>query len=114
MLMKRKFDGFARGSVPRGGVLSESAAEALGARVFAYVTGEPGRLLRFMETSGLSPDALRQAADSPDLVAGLLDHVVADEELLVACAAALEVPPERITQAWRRLGPPEDPGEFGA
>ncbi|KMO42434.1 hypothetical protein VQ03_11025 [Methylobacterium tarhaniae] len=98
-------------------MLSASAAEALGARVFAYVTGEPGRLLRFMESSGLSPDALRQAANSPDLVAGLLDHVVADEELLLACAAALEVPPERITQAWRRLGPQDvggDPGEFGA
>ena len=121
MLMKRKFEGLARGRDPRGGVLSESAAAALGGRVFAYVTGEPGRLLRFMESSGLSPDALRQAADSPDLVAGLLDHVVADEELLMACAAALEVPPERITQAWRRLGPPdvddgpsETPGEFGA
>ncbi|OAS24307.1 hypothetical protein A5481_14465 [Methylobacterium platani] len=60
-----------------------------------------------METSGLSPDALRQAAGSPELIAGLLDHVVADEELLVACAGALEVSPERITQAWRRLGPPE-------
>jgi hypothetical protein len=41
-----KFDGFARGTSPRGGVLSESAAEALGARVFDYVTGDPGRLLR--------------------------------------------------------------------
>ncbi|TNC08223.1 DUF3572 family protein [Methylobacterium terricola] len=111
--MKRKSDGFARGSDPRGGVLSASAAEALGARVFGYVTGDPGRLLRFMESAGLTPDALRQAADGPDLIAGLLDHVVADEELLVACASALEVPPERITQAWRRLGPP-DPGEFGA
>ncbi len=113
MLMKRKFDGFARGSDPRGGVLSESAAEALGVRVFGYVTGDPGRLLRFMESAGLSPDALRQAANGPEFVAGLLDHVVADEELLLACAAALEVPPERITQAWRRLGPP-DPDEFGA
>ncbi|WP_246102534.1 DUF3572 domain-containing protein [Methylobacterium terricola] len=94
-------------------MLSASAAEALGARVFGYVTGDPGRLLRFMESAGLTPDALRQAADGPDLIAGLLDHVVADEELLVACASALEVPPERITQAWRRLGPP-DPGEFGA
>jgi Protein of unknown function (DUF3572) len=121
MLMKRKFEGFARGPHPRGGMLSGSAAEALGARVFAYVTGDPGRLLRFMESSGLSPEALRQAADSPDLVTGLLDHVVADEGLLLACASALDVPPERITQAWRRLAPPEfgeesseDPGEFGA
>jgi hypothetical protein len=113
MLMKRKFDGFARGADPRGGVLSESAAAALAERVFGFVTEEPGRLLRFMESSGLSPDALRQAAGSPELVAGVLDHVVADEELLLACAGALEVPPERITQAWRRLGPP-DPGEFGA
>nr|WP_236012611.1 DUF3572 domain-containing protein [Methylobacterium ajmalii] len=93
--------------------MSESAAEALGARVFDYVTGDPGRLLRFMETSGLSPDALRQAAGTPELAAGLLDHVVADEELLLACASALEIAPEQITQAWRRLGPP-DAGEFGA
>ncbi|WP_128563126.1 DUF3572 domain-containing protein [Methylobacterium crusticola] len=111
--MKRKFDGSTKGGSPRGGVLSQAAAEALAGDVFGFVTGDPGRLMRFMESSGLSPAALRQAAESPDLVAGLLDHVVADEELLVACAAALDVPPERITLAWRRLGPP-DPGEFGA
>ncbi len=113
MLMKRKFDGLARGTGPRGGVLSESAAEALGTRVFEYVTGDPGRLLRFMESTGLSPDALRRAAGTPELVAGLLDHVVADEELLLACAGSLDVSPEQIAQAWRRLAPPE-PDEFGA
>ncbi|MEH3143770.1 MAG: DUF3572 domain-containing protein [Methylobacterium frigidaeris] len=82
-------------------------------RAMDFVLGDPGRLLRFMESSGLDPAALRAAAGSPDFLVGILDHVVSDEETLIACAQALDVAPERLAGAWRRLGPPE-PDSFGA
>ncbi|MFE1602711.1 DUF3572 domain-containing protein [Methylobacterium sp. ID0610] len=81
--------------------------------MFGFVTGDPGRLMRFMEQAGLSPAALRQAAEDPGLLVGLLDHVVADQDLLLACAQAIGETPERITLAWQRLGPPP-PDSFGA
>lgn len=113
MLMKRKSDRFASGKGAQGELLTGSGAEALAAAAFDFVAADPARLMRFMETSGLSPEGLRAAAGGPDLLVGVLDHVVADEELLLACARALAVPPERIVAAWRRLGPP-DPDSFGA
>ncbi|ACA20932.1 hypothetical protein M446_6681 [Methylobacterium sp. 4-46] len=111
--MKRKSPSFTRGKPPQRGLPSRSEAEGIAAAVFAFVTADPGRLMRFMEGAGLSPSALREAAESPELMLGLLDHVVSDEDLLLACARAVGEPPERITLAWRRLGPP-DPDSFGA
>jgi hypothetical protein len=111
--MKRKSGTFTSGKGSQGGVPSHQGANELAAAVFGFVTQDPGRLMRFMESAGLSPAALRASAESPELLSGLLDHVVSDEELLLACARALDVSPERITAAWRRLGPP-DPDSFGA
>lgn len=111
--MKRKSQSFTRGKAPRGGIPGRAEAEALAGAVFGFVTGDPARLMRFMDHAGLSPASLREAAESPDLLVGLLDHVVSDEELLLACAEAIGESPERITLAWRRLGPPE-PESFGA
>ena len=113
MLMKRKSDRYASEKAAPGELLTGSGAERLAAAVFDFVAADPVRLMRFMETSGLSPEGLRAAAAGPDLLVGVLDHVVADEDLLLACARALAVPPERIAAAWRRLGPP-DPDSFGA
>ncbi|MGY2048453.1 DUF3572 domain-containing protein [Methylobacterium sp. JK268] len=111
--MKRKSPSFTTGKPPQRGVPSRSEADALAGAVFGFVTADPGRLMRFMEAAGLSPAALRDAAESPDLLLGLLDHVVSDEELLLACARAIGESPERIMLAWRRLSPP-DPDSFGA
>ncbi|WP_407518671.1 DUF3572 domain-containing protein [Methylobacterium oryzisoli] len=111
--MKRKSDRYASGKAAQGELHTGSGAETLAAAVFDFVAADPGRLMRFMETSGLSPEGLRAAAAGPDLLVGILDHVVADEDLLLACARSLAVPPERIVTAWRRLGPP-DPDSFGA
>ena len=72
---------------------------------FAFVAGDPERLARFLEITGLRPETIRQAAASPGFYGAVLDHVAADEQLLLALAGALETKPERIMQARHTLAP---------
>ncbi|MCJ2052589.1 DUF3572 domain-containing protein [Methylobacterium sp. J-070] len=59
----------------------------------------------FLAASGLGPETLRASAREPAFLVGVLDHVMGDENVLLACAAALDVKPERIAAAWQRLSP---------
>ena len=54
--------------------------------------------------SGIGPEAIRQAAREPHFLAGVLDHVAADETLLVAFAAQHEVDPDAVMRARDELG----------
>ena len=62
----------------------------------------------FLAASGLGPETLRESAREPAFLVGVLDHVMGDENVLLACAAALGVKPERIAAAWHRLSPRPD------
>lgn len=73
--------------------------------VLLWIVADADRLLPFLSASGLSPDTLRASARDPAFLAGVLDHVMGDERMLLACADALGVKPERIAAAWRRLSP---------
>ena len=76
--------------------------------VLLWIVADEDRLLPFMAASGLSPDTLRESAREPAFLVGVLDHVMGDENVLLACATALEIKPERIAEAWRRLSPRPD------
>ena len=62
----------------------------------------------FLAASGLGPETLRASAREPAFLVGVLDHVMGDENVLLACAAALDVKPERIAAAGQRLSPRPD------
>ena len=72
------------------GKLSTGAegAETMAIAALGFLAAEPERLARFLALSGLGPHNLRQAATSPGFLAAVLDHLAADERLLVAFAAA--------------------------
>ena len=73
-----------------------------------WITAEDDRLLPFLAASGLGPETLRESAREPAFLVGVLDHVMGDENVLLACASALGVKPERIVAAWHRLSPRPD------
>jgi len=73
-----------------------------------WITAEDDRLLPFLAASGLGPETLRDSAREPAFLVGVLDHVMSDENVLLACAEALGVKPERIAAAWHRLSPRPD------
>ena len=81
-----------------------AAAEQLAIAALGFIADEPERLGRFLAMTGLGPDSLRNAAREPHFLAGVLDHVAADETLLVAFAAQHEVDPDAVMRARDELG----------
>lgn len=54
---------------------------------------EPERLSRFLALSGVELGDIRQAAQNPDFLAGLLNHLLQDESLLLTFTAEQEIDP---------------------
>lgn len=77
----------------------QAAAEELAIAALSFIAGEPEQLGRFLAMTGIGPDSLRDAAREPRFLAGVLDHVAADEALLLAFAAANEIDPEAVMRA---------------
>ena len=76
-----------------------AAAEALAVAALAFIAGEPERLGRFLAMSGIGPDSIRAAAREPQFLLGVLDHLAADESLLITFAAENAIPPSAVMEA---------------
>jgi hypothetical protein len=79
----------------------DPVALALGA--LAWTLGEPARAARLLGVTGLDPAALRQGAGDPAILAAILNFLEAHEPDLVACAAALDIPPAALVAARAEL-----------
>jgi hypothetical protein len=88
---------------PRATAAERDAAEALALRALAFLAEDPERLGRFLALSGLGPGELRSRAGDPALLGGVLDHLLSDEPLLLAFAAAQELRPEAVARMRRQL-----------
>jgi hypothetical protein len=80
------------------------AAEALAVAALGFLAAEPEQLGRFLESSGIAPDAIRDAARQAGFLAGVLDHFVADEPLLLAFAHQQQIDPAEVERARATLG----------
>jgi hypothetical protein len=83
---------------------SREAAEALAIQALAFIAEEPERLGAFLAASGIGPDAIRDAAREPGFLAGVLDHMLGDESLLLAFADSAGLDPASIARARRAMG----------
>jgi hypothetical protein len=77
----------------------KAATEALAIAALGFIAAEPERLGRFLAITGIGPDSIRDAAREPRFLAGVLDHVAADETLLLAFAAEYEIDPDTLMRA---------------
>ena len=90
---------------------SRDWAEALAIAGLGFLASDGERLEPFLSLSGLDPGNLRAAAASPGFLAGVLDHLAANERLLLAFAAEAGRHPADIARARTILaGPPPDWG----
>jgi len=74
-------------------------AETIALRGLGFLASDADRLNRFLTLSGLTPPELRERAREPDLLAGVLEHLLADETLLLMFVAEGHLPPEDVTHA---------------
>jgi hypothetical protein len=79
---------------------------ALALQALAWVLDDPDRAARLLGVTGLTPSGLRTRLDQPVVLAAILAFLEAYEPDLVACAAALEVPPQALVAARERLEQP--------
>ena len=79
-------------------------AETLALQALAYVVGDPALGPRLLALTGLDVATLRTRAGDPVLLGATLAFLESHEASLIACAQALEVPPEQLVAAREALG----------
>ena len=80
------------------------AAEALAIQVLGFLAEDPERLGAFLSMTGLSGAAIREAAREPGFLAGVLEHMLGDENLLLAFADSAGIDPASLAKARHALG----------
>jgi hypothetical protein len=80
------------------------AAEMLAIQALGFIASEPERLRRFLDMTGIEAAEIRAAARSPRFLVGVLEHMLADESLLLAFAAEAGIDPADVARARSLLG----------
>jgi len=83
---------------------TREAAEILAIQALAFIAEHPERLTGFLAITGLSIDTIRASAQQGDFLAGVLEHMLGDESLLIAFAASAKINPAEVARAVGVLG----------
>jgi hypothetical protein len=78
-------------------------AEVIALKALGFLASDQERLERFMSLSGLTLSVIRQTASDPGFLAGVLDHLLADQTLLLAFAENAGLTPNDIQKYRRQL-----------
>jgi len=68
-------------------------AEVIALKALGFLASEPERLSRFLTLSGVEVADIGTVAENPDFLAGLLNHLLQDESLLLTFTAEQELDP---------------------
>jgi Protein of unknown function (DUF3572) len=83
---------------------SRETAEMLAVQALAFIAEDDSRLGGFVASTGVAPQSIRAAAREPDFLAGVLEHILADETLLLAFADVAAINPAEVARARQALG----------
>ena len=89
--------------ISRQGPLAAEVAEVLAIQALGFIAQDEERLGRFLALTGMGPAEIREAARERHFLAGVLDYVNGDEELLVAFADHAGIDAGTIVIARRAL-----------
>lgn len=78
-------------------------AESVAIEALSFIAADSLLFNRFLRVTGLELENLRQAADEPAFLAGVLDFVIADERTLMEFATGAAIAPETVVAARRLL-----------
>ena len=88
----------------RPATMTRTAAEEIGAQALLFMVEDSARLGRFLTETGLDPGVLAAQANTPDMLAAVLGHLLGDESSLLAFAANAGLAPEDVARAEAALG----------
>ena len=81
-------------------------AETVAIQALSFLAADHTRLARFLAETGLGPETLRGAAQSPEFLVSVLDFVLGNENLLKEFVEAHELKPSTVGAAREALGGP--------
>lgn len=73
--------------------INRAEAEVIALKALGFLASDPERLSRFLTLSGVDLADIATVAESPDFLAGLLNHLLQDESLLLTFTAEQELDP---------------------
>ena len=83
--------------------MNQESAEILAIGALGFLAEDPERLGRFLALSGLGPKDLRDRAQDPAFLGGVLDHLLSDESLLFLFAESQGIDATLPAKARRQL-----------
>jgi len=78
-------------------------AEAVALRAVGFLASDQSYMADFLSRSGISADALADLIENHDFLTGVLDHLLADESLLLAFCGNSGIDPSDILTARNAL-----------
>ena len=84
-------------------MMRASEAETMALKALTHLAGDPDALLRFLTLSGLTIEDLRERAGDPELLAAVMDFVLADDRISAEFADAENLRPEMLHAIRRAL-----------
>lgn len=84
-------------------IANPQAAEAFALQVLGFLAQDEDRLMAFISITGVGLDEIRARAAEPAFLAGILDYLLSDEQLLTAFAEANAISPELPARMRRHL-----------
>ncbi len=85
------------------GMNGRESAETVALRALGWIAGDAERLGAFLGASGLDPATLRARAADPEMLASVLDFLLADDAQVLAFAADAGLAPEAALRARAAL-----------
>ncbi len=80
-----------------------ASAEMIGIKAIGFLVSSEDDLTRFMGSSGLAPDELRDRAEEPEILVAVLDHILGEDALLTAFCEAEGLTPRMVHIAQHEL-----------
>ena len=79
-------------------------AETIAIAGLTFLVADEERLDRFLALSGLSADGIREASSAPGFLTGVMRHIMEDDRIAAAFAAAEGLKAEELAAAAVALG----------
>ncbi len=74
--------------------MKSDQAELIAIQALGHIAAEEDLLFTFFDITGLSPDDLRSRASEPEILGGVLDFILMDDQRLLAFCEIAQLRPE--------------------
>lgn len=72
-------------------------------QMLGFLASDESRLDAFLNLTGIAPQGLAKLASDPQFLAGVMDHLLADQSSLLAFCEESGISPESAMRARRQL-----------